>query len=193
MIASYDPNTAFKFVRNPHFKEWSDEAQPDGYPDEIAYDFGLTEEAAVTAVPNGQADWMYDPPRPTAWPSRHQIPGRSRHAADRDVVRADEHQPGAVRRRQCTAGGDFAIDRKALVKLFGGPSLAQPVCQVLPPDFPAMSLLPLHPDPGDEMDGARPGEGQGAGAGIRHGGAGGDHHHRGQRVSQSSASTCRAC
>ena len=22
-------------VRNPHFKEWSEDAQPDGYPDEV--------------------------------------------------------------------------------------------------------------------------------------------------------------
>ena len=33
-------------ARNPHFKVWSEEAQPDGYPDVVQYDFGLTEEAA---------------------------------------------------------------------------------------------------------------------------------------------------
>ena len=45
-------------VRNPHFKVWSEEAQPDGYPDVVQYDFGLTEEAAGhrrrrTARPTG--------------------------------------------------------------------------------------------------------------------------------------------
>ncbi|MGL1204155.1 hypothetical protein ACSTK0_24910, partial [Vibrio parahaemolyticus] len=41
---------------------WSTDAQPQGYPDEIDYKFGLTVEAEVTAVENGQANWVYDPP-----------------------------------------------------------------------------------------------------------------------------------
>ena len=63
-IVAYDPNKQLKIVRNPHFKEWSAEAQPDGYPDEINYDFGLTDEAAINAIINGEADWMFDPPPP---------------------------------------------------------------------------------------------------------------------------------
>ncbi|MGH6962624.1 MAG: ABC transporter substrate-binding protein, partial [Dongiaceae bacterium] len=64
MIAAYDPNKQLKIVRNPHFKEWSADAQPDGYPDEINYDFGLTDEAAINAIINGEADWTLDPPPP---------------------------------------------------------------------------------------------------------------------------------
>src|SRR4029079_15108897 len=62
MIQTYDPNKAMVLVRNPHFKVWSDDAQPDGYPDVVQYDFGLTEEAQVTAIQNGEADWMFDEP-----------------------------------------------------------------------------------------------------------------------------------
>ena len=32
-FASYDPNKALVMKRNPYFKEWSHDAQPDGYPD----------------------------------------------------------------------------------------------------------------------------------------------------------------
>ena len=40
---------------------------------------------------------------------------------------------------------NYAIDRKQLVNLFGGPVLASPVCQVLPPGFPGHeTYLPLH-------------------------------------------------
>ncbi len=60
MIASYDPNRQMKLVRNPHFKPWSEEAQPPGYVDGINYDYGLDDEAEVTAIENGQADWMFD-------------------------------------------------------------------------------------------------------------------------------------
>ena len=37
MFTKYDPNHELIMVRNPHFKEWSDDAQPDGYPDKITY------------------------------------------------------------------------------------------------------------------------------------------------------------
>src|SRR5437762_6389957 len=60
MIAAYDPDKQLKLVRNPHFKQWSADAQPDGYPDEVDMDFGLTDEVEVTAVQNGQADWVFD-------------------------------------------------------------------------------------------------------------------------------------
>src|SRR5690606_24887015 len=61
-ISAYDPNKGMTMVRNPYFHEWSEDAQPDGYPDVVQYDFGLTEEAAVTAIQKGEADWMYDQP-----------------------------------------------------------------------------------------------------------------------------------
>jgi peptide/nickel transport system substrate-binding protein len=60
MFSAYDPNKGMTLVRNPNFKVWSEKAQPDGYPDVVQYDFGPTEEAQVTAVQNGEADWMFD-------------------------------------------------------------------------------------------------------------------------------------
>jgi peptide/nickel transport system substrate-binding protein len=43
----------------------------------------------------------------------------------------------------------YAIDRKALVNLFGGPVLASPVCQVLPPGFPGhQPYCPYTKNPG---------------------------------------------
>jgi peptide/nickel transport system substrate-binding protein len=51
-----------------------------------------------------------------------------------------------VKARQAVA---YAIDRKALVKLFGGPALAAPVCQVLPPGFPGhVDYCPFTKNPG---------------------------------------------
>ena len=59
------------------------DAQPDGYPDEIDYDFGLTVEAQVTADPErpGRLDVRSAAGRP---------PGRDRHEVRR---------PGARQRR----------------------------------------------------------------------------------------------
>ena len=93
MIAAYDPNKQLKMVRNPHFKEWSADAQPDGYPDEINYDFGLTDEAAASprsrmARPTGR----FDPPpadRLVELGTQYRRPGAYQYA-DRLVVCADE-------------------------------------------------------------------------------------------------------
>ncbi len=151
MISAYDPNKGMTLSRNPHFKVWSEQAQPDGYPDVVQYDFGLTEEAQVTAVQNGEADWMFDEPPAdrlaemgtknkdqvfvtplTAW---WYVPMNTR-LAPFDNVKV----------RQAV---NFAIDRNALVNLFGGPVLASPVCQVLPPGFPGHEdYCPYTKDPG---------------------------------------------
>jgi peptide/nickel transport system substrate-binding protein len=153
MISAYDPNKGMTLSRNPNFKVWSEQAQPDGYPDVVQYDFGMTEEAQVTAVQNGEADWMFDEPPAdrlaemgtknkdqvhvtplTAW---WYVPMNTR-LAPFDNIKV----------RQAV---NYAIDRKALVNLFGGPVLASPVCQVLPPGFPGhVDYCPYTKDPGSK-------------------------------------------
>lgn len=137
-IISYDPNKQMKLARNPHFNEWSKDAQPDGFVDEIVYDFGLTEQAQVNAVQNDQADWMFDQPPPdrlselgtkfadrvhiTPLTAMWYVPMNTNLAPfDNELARK------AV---------NYSIDRNALVKLFGGPNLATPICQLVPPNFP---------------------------------------------------------
>ncbi len=46
---------------------------------------------------------------------------------------------------------NYAIDRNAMVNLFGGPVLASPICQVLPPGFPGhVPYCPYTKDPGEK-------------------------------------------
>ena len=117
MFKSYDPNKSLVMVRNPYFKEWSHDAQPQGYPDQIEYQFGVTPTAQVTAVENNQANWVYDP-----------IP------ADRlNEIGTKYASQVHVKARQAV---NYAIDRAAMVKIFGGSQLAAPVCSFLPPNFP---------------------------------------------------------
>lgn len=152
MIASYDPNTQLKMVRNPNFVEWSKDAQPAGYPDEIDYDFGLTEEAAVTAIQNGQADWMFDAPPPdrlteigTTYADQvsvHPLTAMWYAPMNTNLAPFDN-----IKARQAL---NYAIDRAAIVKLFGGPNLGQPTCQVLPPGFPSnVPYCPYTASPGE--------------------------------------------
>lgn len=152
-IASYDPNKQLKLVRNPHFKEWSKDAQPEAYADEIDYDFGLTDEAEVTAVQNAQADWMFDQP-----PSDRLAEIGTKYADQVHIntLMAMWYAPmnvnmapfNDVRVRQAV---NYAIDRKALVDLFGGPVLGSPSCQILPPGFPGYkAYCPYTKNPGEK-------------------------------------------
>jgi peptide/nickel transport system substrate-binding protein len=150
-ISAYDPNTGMTMTRNPHFKVWSEEAQPDGYPDVIQYDFGLTDEAEVTAVQNGEADWMFDQP-PTD--RLGEIGTTYKDQVYITPLTAWWYAPmntnlppfDNVKARQAV---NYALDRNTLVNLFGGPVLAAPVCQVLPPGFPGNEpYCPYTVDPG---------------------------------------------
>ena len=138
MVASYDPNRALKLTRNPNFTEWSRDAQPQGYPDEIDETFGLSVEAEVTAVANGQADWVFDPPPADRLNEIGTTYAKQAHVnaltafwyLTLNVNIAPFDNPLA---RQAI---NWAVDRNALVQLYGGKNLAAPVCTILPPAFP---------------------------------------------------------
>ena len=137
-FSSYDSNKQLVMKRNPYFHVWSQLAQPDGYPDQITQSFGLTVEAQVTAVENGQADWGYDFP-----PADRLNELGTKYAAQTHLtpLTAFWYAPmnvnippfTSLKARQAV---NYAIDRNALIKIFGGPKLATPSCQVLPPGFP---------------------------------------------------------
>jgi len=138
---SYDPNAQLTLVRNPYFQQWSKETQPKGYPDRVEYRFGGTEESAVNAILNGQADWLYEPV-----PSGRLAELSVSHPQQLHVspLIAWWYAPlnvnlppfNDVRVRQAL---NYAVDRDALVALFGGPALASPVCSILPPGMPGHS------------------------------------------------------
>ena len=137
-FSSYDSNKQLVMKRNPYFHVWSQAAQPDGYPDQITQSFGLTVEAQVTAIENGQADWGYDFP-----PADRLNELGTKYAAQTHLtpLTAFWYAPmnvnippfTSLKARQAV---NYAIDRNALIKIFGGPKLATPSCQVLPPGFP---------------------------------------------------------
>jgi peptide/nickel transport system substrate-binding protein len=147
----YNPNKELKLVRNPNFKEWSKDAQPAGNPDVIVQKFGLSAEAQVTQVENGQADWMFDPP------PADRLNEMSTKYADQVHVNpltaiyyyafgVNTPPFNNLKARQAV---NFAVDRNALVKIYGGPNLAVPTCQILPPNFPGYKpYCPYTKNPG---------------------------------------------
>jgi peptide/nickel transport system substrate-binding protein len=147
----YAPSTQLKLVRNTFFKQWSAEAQPKGNPDTIIQKFGLTPEAQVTAVENNTADWMFDQP-----PADRLGELSSKYASRVHVnpltavwyfaFNVREAPFNNLKARQAV---NYATDRNALVKVYGGPKLAVPTCQILPPNFPGYQpYCPYTKNPG---------------------------------------------
>ena len=138
VIASYDPNTKLRLVRNPMFKEWSAEAQPAGFPDAIEMSFGMEPEAQVTAVERGQFDWLFDPPPIDRLGELGTTYAKQLKIAQLQAMYflpMNTNLPpfDNIKARQAV---NYAINRRSAVNLFGGPNLAAPSCQVLPPGFP---------------------------------------------------------
>jgi peptide/nickel transport system substrate-binding protein len=142
MWKSYNPNTQAVLVRNPYFHVWSAQAQPDGYPNEIIEKYGLQVSAEVTQVQNGSANEVFDGDQiPSDQLSQLNSP---KYASQVHVntLTADWYFALNTRRppfnnllaRQAI---NYAADRTAYVKIAGGPSLAVPTCQILPPNFPS--------------------------------------------------------
>lgn len=138
MISRYDPSQSLQLVRNPHFRQWSADAQPAGIPDRIDYEFGLEDEAEVTAIENGQADWMFDTPpvdRLAELGARFLDQVHLNPAYALWYVALNTRLPPFDDLRVRRAF-NMAVDRMAAVKLFGGRNMAVPTCQMLPPGLP---------------------------------------------------------
>ena len=140
MWQSYDPNKEAVLVRNPNFKVWNPDAQPDGYPDKIVEKYGLQVSDEVTAVENGQANAVYAGdtiPSDRLNELGTQYADQTHvNALTADWYMALNTQTPPFNNLKARQAINFAFDRGAAVKLAGGSSLAVPTCQVLPPNFP---------------------------------------------------------
>ena len=141
MWQSYNPNKAAVLVRNPYFKLWSKDAQPEGYPDKIIEKYGLPISEEVTQVQNGQADEVFDgdviPSDRLAELNGAQFKDQVHvNPLTADWYFALNTKTAPFNNLKARQAINFAADRNAYVKIAGGPSLGVPTCQILPPNFP---------------------------------------------------------
>ena len=142
MWKSYNPNTEAVLVRNPYFHVWSAQAQPNGYPNEIIEKYGLQVSDEVTEVENGEANEVFDgdqiPSDQLTQLNSAKYAGQvhvNTLTADWYMALNTKEPPfNNVEARQAI---NYAANRSAYVKIAGGPSLAVPACQILPPNFPS--------------------------------------------------------
>jgi YVTN family beta-propeller protein len=149
MIARYVPGRQVVFARNRYFREWSAAAQPDGSPDRIVWTFGTSLTREITQIQTGQADWTNDL-LPGVASLAAQFPGQVHISPLPEVAYAafNTRVPpfNDPRVRQAFS---LAADRSRFAALLGGPDLAVPTCQILPPGIPGYQpYCPFTADPG---------------------------------------------
>ena len=136
-IVSNSP-AEIRFVRNPYFREWSHAAQPAGNPNEIIWQSAPSLQAAVTAVEQGRADWLFGQP---PYADYHQLelqdPGQLHNNPQWSVnflpINTHVAPFNDLRVRQAL---NYAINRVKLAQLYGGPAFATPSCQTIVPGIP---------------------------------------------------------
>ena len=141
-IARYARGRRLELRRNPHFREWSQAATPDGYADRISWTFlphaTGSDQKEVREVEQGRADVAFD-------------------GVPRELVREVQTQYAAQVHAHPTWGvtylflnsrvppfndlrvrqaANYAANRSAAVPASAQGLGSEPTCQILPPNFP---------------------------------------------------------
>ncbi len=158
MIASANAKVV-RLVRNRYFREWSSDAQPDGYPDRIEIRTVKNIDPAIRAVTGGSADGVL---AVGGLASKQQLEDLARRYPSQ--VRAttsaitgfffmNTREPpfDDVRVRRAA---NYAFDRQAFAHLVGRG--VAPTCQILPPNTPSFRrTCPYQPGGAAGLDKAR--------------------------------------
>jgi ABC-type transport system substrate-binding protein/DNA-binding SARP family transcriptional activator len=139
-------------VRNRRFRAWNPAAQPNGYPNKIVLTNGENPGHVVSDVEHGRVDLLVDPP------AKH-LAELATHFTERFHTEPAPATFGFVLNTRSAPftnvwvrrALNYAIDRRRIVGLAGGPRAAQPSCQILPPSLPGYAPYcpyTLRPGPG---------------------------------------------
>ncbi len=130
--------TGVYFARNVFFREWSHAAQPSGNPNMIVWRYLPSQHDATSAVQHGQADWFdglipLPDYRQLAIQSPAQLHTHPLFAVEFFAINTHLAPFANALAREAL---NYAIDRRAIAQMYGGPAFATPTCQPLAPGLP---------------------------------------------------------
>jgi YVTN family beta-propeller protein len=145
-------STEVRFARNAFFHEWSRAAQPTGNPDAIVWRSVPSNQDAVAAIERGRADWIFGLISKAQYQQLSLRAPAQLHSSPEFVVdfaHLNTHLApfNSVLVRQAL---NYAINRRTIVRMYGGASFATPTCQPLTPGLPGYRRYcpyTVHPHP----------------------------------------------
>jgi peptide/nickel transport system substrate-binding protein len=160
VMGSYEKGRSLTLVRNPRYKQWSPEAHPQTFPDEIHFKYGVPADKQIEMVEDGRADYAanLETAAPgtletleTKYPSRLRLATREATHYIFFNTRVSPFDRPDVRRAVSKA---FSHDE--LVKRLASPTVS-PSCQLLPPNLPGYRPVVCDPSEGsiERIDEAR--------------------------------------
>jgi peptide/nickel transport system substrate-binding protein len=145
MIQSYKPNRQAVVVRNPNFDASAISEVPKGNPDKMTVNIIGDDSAALQSVIKGTNNWDFHP-----IPTDRLAEVQNKYGEQLKIYTPANTYYYFVNTRlkpfdnlKVRQAVNFAIDRQALVRLYGG--LAAPTQNVLPPTYPAYQKINLYP------------------------------------------------
>ena len=150
MVDRYQAGREAHLVRNPHFHEWSKDAQPDGYPDAIDWTVSSLADPS-SLVESGVADVLLS----SAFSAERLDQLRTRVPAQLHVGPSQKTWVEMMNTRippfndpRVRRAINYAADRQAIIDAYGGPLAARITCQVIPPEYTAYApYCPYTVDP----------------------------------------------
>jgi peptide/nickel transport system substrate-binding protein len=162
-ITKYEAGKSIELARNPAWKQSSDPLRH-AYVNAIQVTEGQTSDAAVQQqLQAGTSDLSWDLPVPTASipslkasndPNFHIYPNAS---SDPYLVfnLQSPNNKSALAKKEVRQALEYAIDKTAIGKIYGGPDVSQPLDQVIPPGQAGYQKFDAYPTPGDKGDPAK--------------------------------------
>lgn len=165
-IRSYNPGRSYLLEHNP---AWLPETDPlrGRYVAQIEIMLGQdSAESVQRQLEQGTADLAWDQPVPTSALAR--LRGSADKPGDpRLSIRTapssspylvfntlSPHNKGALGEVEVRQAMQYAVDRSALIKIYGGPAIAKPLHTVIPPGNTGHAEYNLYPTPNDAGDAA---------------------------------------
>ncbi|MDN5857688.1 MAG: ABC transporter substrate-binding protein [Pseudonocardia sp.] len=137
MLAKYDPGSEILLERNPAWDPQTDDVRK-AYLDAIHVQEGLTQQSAFQQVSAGTADVLWDVPPPTAQlptlydDDRLELISNGTFNAYVVFNMVSPNAGGATGNLKVRQAINYAVDKQAIIQIYGGPKIGTKACQVMP-------------------------------------------------------------